>query len=114
VHDFVESADAFAAAGAQVLLIYPGPPANLDQHAKEFLAKQNPLPRNVTLVIDPNYTFTNQYRLRWDAPNETAYPATFLIDRKGVIIYRKVSYEHGDRTTASSVLRQLRNAQGMH
>jgi peroxiredoxin len=114
VHEFVESADAFAAAGAQVLLIYPGPPANLDQHAKEFLAKQNPLPRNVTLVIDPNYTFTNQYRLRWDAPNETAYPATFLIDRKGVIIYRKVSYEHGDRTTASSVLRQLRNAQGMH
>jgi peroxiredoxin len=113
VHDFVQSANKFAAAGAQVLLVYPGPPADLDQHAKEFLAKQNPLPQNVTLVIDPDYAFTNQYGLRWDAPNETAYPATFLIDRKGVIFFSKVSQEHGDRTTASSVLSQLPNAQGL-
>src|SRR5438270_10614672 len=45
VHDFVENADKFTT--AQVLLVYPGPPAELDQHAKEFLAKQNPLPENI-------------------------------------------------------------------
>ena len=45
VHDFVESAASFAAAGTDVVLVYPGPPASLDEHAKEFLAKQNPLPR---------------------------------------------------------------------
>jgi peroxiredoxin len=110
VHDFIENADKFAASGTQVLLVYPGPPAELDQHAKEFLSKENPLPANVTLVIDPDYKFTNQYGLRWDAPNETAYPSTFLIDRHGMIFYRKVSQGHGDRTTASDVLKQLQNA----
>jgi peroxiredoxin len=98
VHDFVENAANFAAAGTQVLLVYPGPHADLDRHAMEFLAKQNPLPSNLSLVIDPDYTFTNLYGLRWDAPHETAYPSTFLIDRS---FYRKISQEHGDRTTAA-------------
>jgi peroxiredoxin len=80
VHDFVERANKFATAGEQVLLVYPGPPAELDQRAKEFLTKQNPLPNNIHLVIDPDYKFTNQYGLRWDAPHETAYPST-LSDR---------------------------------
>jgi len=73
VHDFVTSSDRLAAFGVQVLLVYPGPPADLDKRAKEFLAKQNELPANLHLVIDPDYKFTNQYGLRWDAPKETAY-----------------------------------------
>jgi len=109
VHDFVENADKFASSGAQVLLVYPGPPAELDQRGKEFLSKENPLPANVTLVIDSDYKFTNLYGLRWDAPNETAYPSTFLIDREDIIFYRKVSQGHGDRTTASDVLTELQN-----
>jgi peroxiredoxin len=109
VHDFIENADKFASAGARVLLVYPGPPADLDQRAKEFMAKQSPLPSNVTLVIDPDYMFTNLYGLRWDAPHETAYPSTFLIDRKGVIVYRKVSQGHGDRTAAADLLNELKN-----
>jgi hypothetical protein len=40
VHDFVTNSDRFAAFGVQVLLVYPGPPADLDRRAKEFLAKQ--------------------------------------------------------------------------
>jgi peroxiredoxin Q/BCP len=37
VHDFIEHAAEFAAHHAEVLLVYPGPPADLDQRAKEFL-----------------------------------------------------------------------------
>jgi peroxiredoxin len=107
VHDFVKNADQFSAAGAQVLLVYPGPPADLDQHAKEFLVKQNPLPANIHLVIDPNYIFTNAYGLRWDAPDETAYPSTFLIDRKGIVFFSKISGGHGDRATAADLLAEL-------
>ena len=107
VRDFEQAADQFASAGAQVLLVYPGPPAQLDQHAKEFLAKQNPLPGNVHLVIDPDYTFTNQYGLRWEASHETAYPSTFLIDRQGVIYFRKISSGHGDRTSAADILKEV-------
>jgi hypothetical protein len=53
---------------------YPGPPAELDQRAREFLSKQNPLPANLHLVIDPDYRFTNQYDLRWDAPRKPRIP----------------------------------------
>jgi peroxiredoxin len=107
VHDFVDHAPDFAAKHVDVLLVYPGPPADLDQHAKEFLAKQAELPRNVQLVTDPDYKMTNQYGLRWDAPHETAYPSTFILDRRGKILFEKVSHSHGDRTTAEEVLAQL-------
>ena len=104
VHDYVENADKLAAAHIQVLLVYPGPPAELSAHAREFLAKQNQLPANIHLVVDPDYQMTNLYGLRWDAPHETAYPSTFLIDGNGVITYRKISTGHGDRTTAQDLL----------
>lgn len=107
VHAFVAKAGAFAAAGAEVILVYPGPPADLGEHAKEFLAMQAPLPKNVHLVIDPDYKFTNSYGLRWDAPQETAYPSTFVLDRHGRVVYRKISKEHGDRTTPEEVLTHI-------
>jgi len=107
VHDFVEHAPAFAAKHANVLLVYPGPPADLDAHAKDFLIKQSELPQNVQLVVDPDYTVTNRYGLRWDAPHETAYPSTFILDRKGSVLFEKVSHSHGDRTSAEDVLSKL-------
>lgn len=110
VHDFIENADKCAALGTQVLFVYPGPPADLDQHAREALAKQNPLPSGFQMVIDPDYKFTNQYGLRWEAPQETAYPTTFLVDGHGVIFFRKSSKEHGGRTTATDILAALQHA----
>lgn len=110
VHDFIANADKFAATGTQILLVYPGPAADVDQKAKEALAKQNPLPPNIHLVVDPDYVFTNQYGLRWDAPHETAYPSTFLIDRNGNVLFRKISRVHGERTTAEDVLSEVQRA----
>jgi peroxiredoxin len=107
VHDFVDHASDFRTRNTRVLLVYPGPPADLDQHAKEFLAKQAELPSNIFLVTDPDYTVTNQYGLRWDAPHETAYPSTFILDRKGVIIFKKISHTHGDRISAQDALEHL-------
>src|SRR5579863_6998112 len=92
---------------ANVLLVYPGPPAELDQRAKEFLAKQAELPSNIRLVIDPDYKMNNLYGLRWDAPHETAYPSTFILDEQGKILFEKISQSHGNRTTATDVLAQL-------
>ena len=109
-HDFQVNAAKFAEKGAQVLLVYPGPPADLGAHANEFLAKAGKLPANFHLVIDPDYKFTNQYDLRWNAEAETAYPSTFLIDRSGKIFFRKISHDHGDRTTAAAVLAELAKA----
>jgi hypothetical protein len=50
VHDFAEHASDFKAKNTKVHLVYPGPSADLDQHAKEFLEKQAELPSNVVLV----------------------------------------------------------------
>ena len=107
VHDFVEHAGDFAAKKTTVLFVYPGPPADLDQHAKEFLTQQANLPANLKLVIDPDYKVTNLYGLRWDAPHETAYPSTFILSKGGKITFEKISHGHGDRTTASDLLGQL-------
>jgi peroxiredoxin Q/BCP len=109
VHDFIEHAPEFSVKKARVLLVYPGPPADLDQHAKEFLAKQANLPPNITLVTDPDYAMTNLYDLRWDAPAETAYPSTFIIDQKGTITFEKISHGHDDRSVASDILAKISN-----
>ena len=107
VHDFIDHAPEFRAKSTRILLVYPGPPADLDQHAKEFLAKQAELPSNVFLVTDPDYTVTNQYGLRWDAPRETAYPSTFILNKKGVIVFEKISHTHGDRLSAQEAEEHL-------
>jgi peroxiredoxin Q/BCP len=107
VHDFIEHASAFAAKKTSVLLVYPGPPADLDRHAKEFLTKQASLPENVTLITDPDYAMTNQYDLRWNSPAETAYPSTFIIDRNGTITFEKISRGHDDRTAAEDILANI-------
>ena len=106
VQDFVQKSQGFADAGARVVLVYPGPPQELGAKANEFLADKK-LPEHFDLVLDPGYGFTNSYGLRWDAPHETAYPSTFLIDRQGAIFFSKIVKEHGGRTTAAEVLDAL-------
>jgi peroxiredoxin len=107
VHDFIDHAAAFEAKNTRVLLVYPGPPAELDDRAKDFLAKQPELPANIVLVTDPDYKVTNLYGLRWDAPHETAYPSTFILDKKGIIAFEKNSHSHGDRLSAQDALDNL-------
>lgn len=103
VHDFLKNAQGFADAKVQVILVYPGPPENLSARAAEFTADKK-LPENFEILLDPGYEFTNQYGLRWDAPNETAYPSTFLIDQKGIVFFSKISKSHGGRTKAVELL----------
>jgi len=107
VHDFVEHASDFSAKNATVLLVYPGPPAELDQRAKEFLAKEAKLPANIVLVTDPDYKMTNLYGLRWNAPHETSYASTFILDKTGTILFEKTSHTHGDRLSAQDALDHL-------
>jgi peroxiredoxin len=107
VHDFIASAAAFRNAKTHVLMVYPGPSPGLENHADEFLTNKQ-WPKEFSFVVDPDYSMVNAYGLRWDAPKETAYPATFLLNQKGVIRFAKVSHGHGERTTAADVLRDLK------
>jgi len=100
VQDFVKHAPAFAA--ATVLLVYPGPAADVEEMAREFAADK-PLPPNFHLLLDPDYKMTETYGLRWNAKGETAYPSTFLIGKDGLVFFEKVSTSHGGRTSAAAV-----------
>lgn len=103
VGEFLSRAKDFASAGSKVVMIYPGPSANLDDHAEQFISGKT-LPDHFDLLIDPDYTFTNAYGLRWDAPRETAYPAAFVIGQDGVVRFAKVSQTHGGRASVGEVL----------
>ncbi len=104
VGDFTTRAKNFAAAKANVVLVYPGPADKLKEHAEEFIHGKT-LPENFRLLLDPDYSFTNSCHLRWDAKNETAYPSTFVIDREMKIQFAKISMKHGGRSSAAEVLK---------
>jgi peroxiredoxin len=102
----IAAADKFRAKNARIVLVYPGQSAGLGARAGEFLDGKT-LPDNVRLVLDPDYTFTELYGLRWDAPRETAYPSTFVIDAGGIVRFAKISRTHGGRTTTDEILKAL-------
>ena len=101
VHEFVAQAGAFSGK-ARVIMVYPGPADDLKKHATEFLQEKN-WPADFQFVLDPDYTMTKAYGLRWEGKNETAYPATFIIDTNEKVLFAHVSKEHGDRDRKSVV-----------
>ena len=107
VHDFIAHADSFVKAQAKVVMIYPGPSAHLKQHAGEFLQNKS-WPGEFTFALDPDFAFAKTYGLRWDAPKETVYPATFIIERGGRIRLAHVSESHGNRLSAARAIAALK------
>ncbi|QDT69886.1 Redoxin [Planctomycetes bacterium MalM25] len=103
---FLTVAQEFAKADVQVVMVYPGPTMGLSDKAEEFLAGKT-LPEPITMVLDPDYAFTDAYNLRWDAPRETAYPSTFVIAKGGKIEWAKISKTHGGRADVQEVLGAL-------
>jgi peroxiredoxin len=109
VEDYIALAPKLDEAKARVIMVYPGPADALKAHAQEFLGMKGKLwPADFVFVVDPDYSMVNAYGLRWDAPKETAYPSTFVLDKKGVIHFVTISHSHGDRSQAAGVLEQLK------
>lgn len=109
VQEFIAAGTKFSDAKAQVIMVYPGPAEDLKAHAKEFAEMKNKQwPKEFLYVVDPDYTMINAYHLRWDAPKETSYPSTFVLDKKGTVRFAKISHTHGDRTTSAEVLEELK------
>lgn len=105
--EFLRTANEFDKAGATVLFVYPGPASMLKERATEFVRGKE-YPHHFRILLDPDYTFTNAYGLRWDAKGETAYPASFVIDNKRQVTFAKVSKTHGGRASAADVLRAIK------
>lgn len=106
VGDLLAHAKDFEAAGAEVVLAYPGPAAEIDARAREFIAGKD-FPPNIHFLLDPDLAAVNALGLRWDAPKETAYPAALIL-RDGKVTYTKVSDSHGGRAGAEELLAVLK------
>lgn len=104
--EYLTRADDLKAAGARAVFVYPGPGEGLQDHAQAFTATKG-MPAHFTFLIDPDYTFTNAYGLRWDAPKETAYPSTFVLNKSGVVTFAATSRAHGDRVPVADALKAL-------
>jgi len=111
VADLLAHAKGFESAKASVMLVYPGPAEGLRAHAGDF-RKGRDFPSPFRLLVDPDYHFAASHGLRWDAPGETVYPATFVIDRQGVVRFAQVSHEHGGRVAAQEILDALSSLDG--
>lgn len=106
VGSLIADEEKFNNSGAAVLMVYPGPAEDLLEHAKEFSEDFN-FPNNFYFTLDPDYSMINEYGLRWDAPRETAYPSTFVINKEGTVVYSKISRSHGDRADNSNIIERL-------
>lgn len=106
VGNLISDADIIAELRAVVIMVYPEPSEQLQEHAKEF-SEDFKFPDNYYFTLDPDYSMINKYGLRWDAPKETAYPSTFVINKKGEIVFSKVSTTHGGRATNEEIFESL-------
>ena len=104
---YQQTAAQFAALGAQLLFVYPGTDGkDLASDANQMMAGAA-LPPNVHVVIDPNYQFTNQYGLRWEAANQTAYPSTLLVSKDRTVIFAHTGHSSSDQTPPVDALAVL-------
>lgn len=106
VGGLLEVAEKFENYDAKILMVYPGPSDQLQEHAKEF-TEDFDFPKDFYFTIDPGYTMINKYGLRWDAPKETAYPSTYVINKNGEVVFVKTSETHGGRATVDEILEAL-------
>lgn len=104
--DYINNAGKLKATGVQVVMVYPGPADDLKAHATEFLENKD-WPKDFLFVLDPDYSFTKSYGLRWNAPKETAYPSAFIVSKEGKVTFAHVSKQHGDRVSSDAVLKAL-------
>jgi peroxiredoxin Q/BCP len=105
VGELLAHAKDFEAAGAQVVLAYPGSDSEVDARAREFIAGKD-FPDNIHSLLDPDLAAVNALGLRWDAPNETAYPAALIL-RDGKIAFSKISTSHAGRAGVDELLKAL-------
>lgn len=104
--DFLGKADDFKTAGARVVFVYPGPSKQLQDKVNEFV-KGKDYPDHFQILLDPDYTFTKEYGLRWDEKGETAYPSTFVVGKDRKVTFAKVSTTHGGRVAVADVLKAV-------
>ena len=103
----VNRAKALSSESKCVVLVYPGKADQLEKNSKRFLGSRK-LPHPIRVVRDDDMQMVKEWGIRWDARNQTAYPATFIVDQNGRIAWKKVSSTSAGRSSVEEILRELR------
>lgn len=86
-------AQALAKEAHRVILVYPGKAETIEKNSERFLGSRK-LPEPLVLVRDKGMEMVTEWGLRWNARNETAYPATYVFDRNARLRWHQVSKSH--------------------
>lgn len=93
----------FKKRGAEVLVVFPGP----SEKAGEFLTNAKAIdgdkPSPIPLLLDKDFVAVNVLGISGDR----AKPSTYIIDRKGNVVYAYVGETTTDRPSIKALLGQL-------
>ncbi len=104
--EYITKSKEILAKASQVIFVYPGPADGLKAHAQDFIGGKG-LPDGYAFVTDPDMSFVLSWGLRWNKESETAFPATFVIDKDGVVQMAKISDSHAGRATVAEIVKAL-------
>lgn len=104
---FRNRAKVLAKEASRVILVYPGEGTSLKRHAERFVGSRS-VPDPLVVVRDQDMKMVEEWGLRWKGRRESAYPATYIIDRNGRVHWQKVSKDHSGRANMEEILKVLR------
>lgn len=93
----------FAAAGTDVVLLYPGPAESVPLFMAAVRSLGRELPPRLTLAIDPDLLLVRRLGLE----DRLARPTSLLLDRRGIVRWSYMGAADDDRPAVDAVLDQI-------
>jgi peroxiredoxin len=106
VNSFSANVDGFKKRDAEVLVVFPGPADNLNDflvQAKAIPAKETAAASAVPLLLDKDMAACR----RLDILGDWAKPSTYVIDKKGKVVYAYVGEGTTDRPSLKALFAEL-------
>ncbi len=99
----INNYDKFKERGAEVLVVYPGPTANLPEFLAAVKEQANDQVVPFPLLYDQDLKAVDQLGIRY----QLAKPSTLIFDREGNLRYAYVGKDLSDRPSVKAMLDQL-------
>jgi peroxiredoxin len=96
----------FKARDAEVLILFPGPSGQINDFIEQAAPAKKALP--YPLVLDKDMAVCDRLGVRGDL----AKPSTYILDKKGNVVYAYVGETRTDRPSVKAILAQLDKVNG--
>lgn len=103
LHSLAANHGEFKKRGAEVLVVFPGPSEKAGEFVATAKAREGDKPSPVPLLLDKDFKAVDLLGIRGDL----AKPSTYIIDKKGNVVYAFVGETTTDRPSAKALLGHL-------